>query len=79
MLNSLQKRVKKLDISLEFSTKAKKHIVSSALDEGEGARKLRRVIRRLIENPLSNKILMGEINNGDEILVDEENGTIIFI
>ena len=79
MLNSLQKRVKKLDILLEFSTKAKKHIVSSALDEGEGARKLRRVIRRLVENPLSNKLLIGDINNGDEILVDEENGTLIFI
>ena len=79
MLASLQNRLDKLNISLEFSDKAINHIVSMAYDENEGARKLRRIIRRLIENPLTNKILQGEINKGDHILADETDGKIIFL
>ena len=79
MLDSLQKRLDKLNIELEFSNKATDHIVSMAYDENEGARKLRRIIRRLVENPLTNKILQGEINKGDYLLADETDGKIIFI
>lgn len=79
MLNSLQKRLDKLNISLEFSNKVTDYIVSMAYDEKEGARKLRRIIRRLIENPLTNKILQGEINKGDHILADETDEKIIFL
>jgi ATP-dependent Clp protease ATP-binding subunit ClpC len=79
MLDSLQKRLDKLNIELEFSNKATNYIVSMAYDENEGARKLRRIIRRLVENPLTNKILQGEINKGDYLLADETDGKIIFI
>ena len=79
MLDSLQKRLDKLNIELELSNKATDYIVSMAYDENEGARKLRRIIRRLVENPLTNKILQGEINKGDYLLADETDGKIIFI
>ncbi|MGB4176694.1 MAG: hypothetical protein WBK53_01490, partial [Halanaerobiales bacterium] len=43
-----------------------------------GARPLRRSIQRLVENPLSEKILAGIIKNGDTVEVDEENGDLVF-
>ena len=77
MLDSLQNRIKRLDITLIFSPNVKDLIVSS-LDEGEGARKLKRMIRRLIENPLTNKILQGEINKNDNVFIDVSDGKITF-
>ena len=39
-------------------------------DEQYGARPLKRAIQRFIEDPLSEKILLGEFSQGDEIEVD---------
>ena len=43
-----------------------------------GARPLRRAIQRMIEQPLSEKILSKEFNAGETILIDTENGEIVF-
>ena len=39
-------------------------------DPAYGARPLRRVIERLVENPLSGKVLRGELKEGDTVKVD---------
>ena len=45
-----------------------------------GARPLRRAIQRYVEDPLSDKILMGEFSSGEEIQVDvsEDGEKLIF-
>lgn len=79
MLNSLSTRLKKLDIFLDFDESVIKQISSKAYENGSGARNLRREIRRLIENPLSSKMLERKINQGDLIYVKEENEQIDFV
>ncbi len=78
MLSSLKNRVERMDITIDFSQDTITFLVNMALDGGEGARKLRKVIRRYIENPLSSKILEGEIKKGDIIIVHEINKEISF-
>jgi ATP-dependent Clp protease ATP-binding subunit ClpA len=63
---------------MEFEKEVIEKIVSIAFDSNSGARNLRREIRRLLENPLSNKLLQGEIQKGDKITVKLLNDEIIF-
>ena len=79
MLNSLYEKIQKLGIEIKLDSRAKNLIIEEAFDERSGARKLRGEIRRLIENPLSSEILVGNIKKGDEITVTEDEGEIVFI
>ena len=79
MLSSLQSRLLKLNITLSFDLSVREHIVERSLAEEYGARNLRREIRRIVENPLSNKMLCGEISNGDSIYATLTDGKIAFI
>jgi ATP-dependent Clp protease ATP-binding subunit ClpC len=45
-------------------------LVEKGYDENYGARPLKRAIQKFVEDPLSEKILMGEFGRGDEIEVD---------
>ncbi len=78
MLSSLSERLNKLGIFIDFDESVLSKIANDAFDTGSGARKLRREIRRLIENPISSKMLEGEISSGDFVLAKEENGEIAF-
>jgi len=55
-------------------------LVDKGYDQNFGARPLRRAIQRHIEDPLSEKILLGEIARGDEIEVDvsEDKERLVF-
>ena len=79
MLDSLSNRLKKLDISLDFDESVIKQISNKAYAYGSGARNLRREIRRLVENPLSSKMLERKIKQGDSVLVKQENEEIAFV
>jgi ATP-dependent Clp protease ATP-binding subunit ClpA len=43
-----------------------------------GARPLRRAIQRMIEQPLSERILSKDFSAGQTILVDADNGNVVF-
>jgi ATP-dependent Clp protease ATP-binding subunit ClpC len=45
-------------------------LVQKGYDENYGARPLKRAIQKFVEDPLSEKILLGEFGRGDEIEVD---------
>ena len=78
MLISLSERISSLEIQLDFDEKVKEKIVSESFDSRSGARQLRREIRRLVENPLSEQMLLGKINAGDKINLSIQNGEITF-
>lgn len=70
---SLKKRLLEQDIELNIKESAKEHLANEGYEPLYGARPLRRVIRQLVEIPLSMKILEGEFIKGDKVSVDFNN------
>ncbi|MBI3791985.1 MAG: ATP-dependent Clp protease ATP-binding subunit [Gemmatimonadetes bacterium] len=70
MLAEVQKRLVDEELTLKLTEGAVDYLVKRGYDEKFGARPLRRAIQRGIEDPLSEKILLGEFSKGDEIEVD---------
>ncbi|OGZ63421.1 MAG: ATP-dependent chaperone ClpB [Candidatus Staskawiczbacteria bacterium RIFCSPHIGHO2_02_FULL_34_10] len=77
-MSKVEKRLKGKEISIKISQKAKELLAHEGFDPNLGARPLKRVIQRLILDPLSIKIVTSEIKEGSRVLIDEENGKIIF-
>ncbi len=78
MLAKLQLRLGEREIQIEVSDGAKAILIKEGYDPKYGARPLRRTIERLIENPISDKILENTFGRGDQIIVDADEETIVF-
>jgi len=65
-------------IDLETTDEAKELLTKESYDPNFGARPLRRTIERLIENPISEKLLAGEFKEGDCVQIKTSGGKIIF-
>lgn len=78
MLKSLSQRVGKLGIELEFDNTVAQRISSAGFDPIYGARPLRRAVCREIEDPLSEKMLEGEVTAGQKYICRAEDGKIVF-
>ena len=74
MINMLDERLKDRDISLDLTQAARELLAERGYDSSMGARPLRRTIQREIEDPLSEKMLFGEITPGSIVLVDAVEG-----
>jgi ATP-dependent Clp protease ATP-binding subunit ClpC len=70
LLKDVRKRLAEEELTLKLSDQATDFLVRHGYDEQYGARPLKRAIQKFIEDPLSEKILMGEFSKGDEIEVD---------
>ena len=66
----LRQRLADRNITIRITDRAKRHLASDGYDPVYGARPLKRLIQREIENPLAHRILAGEFTNGDAIEVD---------
>ena len=77
-LSKIEKRLNAKEIKIEISEKAKDLLVKEGFDSNLGARPLKRVLQRLILDPLSIKIVTNEISEGNRVLIDEEEGKIVF-
>jgi ATP-dependent Clp protease ATP-binding subunit ClpC len=79
MVKDLQNRLSEHKVSLELTEKAKAWLAKEGYDPIFGARPLRRVIERSIENPLSSQILRGELIEGDIVKIDiDKEGKLTF-
>ena len=80
MLRDVQKRMSEGELSLKLSDAASDFLARQGYDEQYGARPLKRAIQRYVEDPLSEKILVGEFSKGDEIDVDvaEDGQKLVF-
>ena len=65
-------------LGFELTIDAKNLLADKGWDPQMGARPLRRAIQRLIEQPLSEEILAKKYSAGQTILIDAENGEIVF-
>jgi len=77
-LAKVEKRLATKEIKIQISEKAKEFLVKEGFDQNLGARPLKRVIQRLILDPLSIKIVTNEIAEGSRILIDEQGGKMVF-
>ena len=72
MIVNLDERLKAKDMGIELTQAAKDLLAARGYDPLLGARPLRRVIQREIEDSLSERILFGELKAGEIIVVDVE-------
>jgi ATP-dependent Clp protease ATP-binding subunit ClpC len=70
LLKDVRKRLAEDELTLKLTDAATELLVKNGYDEAYGARPLKRSIQKFIEDPLSEKILLGEFSRGDEIEVD---------
>jgi len=78
MLNEVKKLLEEQKIDLDTTEEAKELLAKEGYDPNFGARPLRRTIEKLIENPISEKILASEFKEGDCVLVEAKDGKIMF-
>jgi ATP-dependent Clp protease ATP-binding subunit ClpB len=67
---SLNKRLQYNDLSIEVSQTVLDKIAALGYDPVYGARPLRRAVQNWIENPLAQRVIRGDYNPGDRIVVD---------
>ena len=78
MLKDTIKALKAKDISFEISNSAKQFILDKGTNIKFGARPLRRAIQRYLEDEISEKILKGELTNGQTIKINLNNNELTF-
>jgi ATP-dependent Clp protease ATP-binding subunit ClpB len=77
-LNNLKRLVAQSGIQLEFSEYALDFLAEQGFDPQYGARPLKRLIQKEIVNQLSRRILAGEIDKSQPVLVDVFDNTVVF-
>jgi len=77
MLSQIGAQLKEKDIKLEITDEAKDFLGEKGYDPAFGARPLRRVIERMVEDPLSEALLESRFNPGDTIQIDCQNEEIV--
>ncbi len=69
-------RLNKKGIAIVVAEKAKELLAEQGFDPNLGARPLRRVIQRKVLDPLSLKIVAGEVKQGEKVSIDAKDGEI---
>ncbi|MBN1993275.1 MAG: ATP-dependent chaperone ClpB [Anaerolineae bacterium] len=77
-LAHLRKLLAERKIELTLTDAAKKHLADMGYDPSFGARPLKRVIQREVQDPLAMALLQGEFQDGSRIRIDFREETIVF-
>jgi ATP-dependent Clp protease ATP-binding subunit ClpB len=75
-VRALAARLESRKLTLEFSEDAYGLLANEGYDPTFGARPLKRLLQRELENPLATKLLAGEIRDGDDVRVDVVDGAL---
>src|SRR5207302_1087009 len=78
MIKRVRTQLESQGLGLELTDGAKELLADKGYDPTLGARPLRRAIQRMVEDPLSERILWKEFRAGVTIIVDAENDEIVF-
>jgi ATP-dependent Clp protease ATP-binding subunit ClpC len=78
LMRRVEEQLKSKDIDIELTDAAKTLLAERGYDQALGARPLRRTIQRLVEDPLSEKLLHKEFRAGETVFVDRAGDEIIF-
>jgi ATP-dependent Clp protease ATP-binding subunit ClpB len=77
-LKRLASRLKEKQITLHIRESAKQFLVENGYDPAYGARPLKRAIQRYLEDALALKLLQGEFNDKDHIIIEGSSGGLQF-
>src|SRR5579883_636733 len=75
-LNRLRKLLSDRKIELKFDSKALQWLANRGYDPVYGARPLKRVIQRSLQNPLATQILEGKVRDGETVEIGVQNGEL---
>ncbi len=78
-LQSLRRRMTERRLSLEVTPEAEKVLAHEGFDPDYGARPLRRVIQRQVEDPLALALLEGRYPEGSTVTVDAKDGAVVLV
>ena len=67
-----------MDLTLEVAQDATELLIDKGYDEKYGARPLKRTIQNLLEDKLAEEILEGKVRKGDKVLVEAQEGELVF-
>jgi ATP-dependent Clp protease ATP-binding subunit ClpC len=76
MMRRVREQLKAKDVDIELTDDAKNLLAEKGYDPSLGARPLRRTIQRLVEDPLSERLLLKEFKAGQTIIVDARDDEI---
>ncbi|WGS00070.1 ATP-dependent chaperone ClpB [Bradyrhizobium sp. ISRA443] len=74
----LTKLLEDRKIELELDAKARNWLAEKGWDPAYGARPLKRVIQRSVQDPLAEMILAGEVKDGDRVVISEKGNVLTF-
>jgi len=77
-MRHLRRLLAERNIGLELTDGARRHLADVGYDPVYGARPLKRVIQREVQDPLALALLRGEFTEGDAVRVDARDGQIMF-
>ena len=77
-LNELRQRLADRRITLEVTDAAMEALAQEGYDPVYGARPLKRILSRKLENPISKKIITGELADDGSVTVDFRNGDFVY-
>ena len=77
-MNKVIERLKNKDIDISVSREVKQILAEQGVDQNLGARPLKRVIQKLVLDPLSMKIITGSAKPGTKITIDARDKEIVF-
>jgi ATP-dependent Clp protease ATP-binding subunit ClpC len=78
MINGISKRLKDKNISVTITDTAIDYLAEKGYDAEYGARNLRRTIQKMIEDKLSEDIIIGNYKFGDNVIIDCKDGALSF-
>ncbi|MFQ6131312.1 MAG: ATP-dependent Clp protease ATP-binding subunit [Armatimonadota bacterium] len=76
MLDKVREALAEREMKLEVTDEARALLAQNGFDPAYGARPLRRIIQKMVENPISSAILRNEFRDGDTIVAEAEDGQI---
>jgi ATP-dependent Clp protease ATP-binding subunit ClpC len=78
LIAEVESRLVDKNIKLDLDDEARAWLLKEGYEPAYGARPLRRAIQRYVENPLSSKILQGEIKDGETVVVSVSGDVLSF-
>jgi len=77
-VSEIRQRMLEQRVDFELSEAARDWLAEEGYDPSFGARPLRRTLQRLIESPLSKKLIRAELKPGDRLEIDVDEDELVF-
>jgi len=78
MILRIETQLENQGVGIELSESAKEFLINKGFDSVMGARPMRRSIQNYVEDPISEKIISGEIKPGHNIKISADTGEMLF-